>query len=584
MKEHKPLVLGVARRKLPSLSQVRYINDVLNFRERVTVAGSLLVFFGAIIFLGVYHYLATTVEQPAVGGDYTEALVGQPQYINPILAQTNDVDLDLARLLFSGLFRRTANQQLEPDLVTDYEISEDQLTYTFYLRRDVHWHDGEIFTADDVIFTIRAIQDPNYQSPLEPSLRGVVATKVDEYTLTVTLQEPFAPFLSSLTFGILPEHIWFDAYRVSLQNITLSEYNIKPIGSGPFMFDALTKDSSGILKSYKIMRFTDYYDQPPYLDGITFQFYPDLASASQALQQKQVDGLAFITPEQKTELQSKYKSLQFYSLQLPQYTAIFFNQEHSDVLSRDEVRQALVWGVDRQRIIEEVLQGQGEPIYTPILPGYLGYNPEVETYGFDIERGNQILEEAGWTFAPGAEYRTRDDEVLEFSIATINQAEFQKTLEILGGNWTKMGIKVNMNIYEANDIQDQIIKPRDYEALLFGEIIGSDPDPYAFWHSTQMEHPGLALVVFYQKNIDDLLETARKTSDEEQRRLKYFHFQNILAEELPTIFLYNPYYTYAVAADLRGVDSQYISTPADRFANVAQWHVKTKRVSKQLVQ
>ncbi|EKD78776.1 MAG: hypothetical protein ACD_41C00268G0001, partial [uncultured bacterium] len=442
------------------------------------------------------------------------------------------------------------------------------------------WHDGQPLTASDVLFTIQAIQDPNYQSPLETSLRGVTVEKIDEYTITLTLEEPFAPFLSSLTFGILPEHIWYDAYKISPQNITLSEYNTRPVGSGPFMFDTLKKDASGILKSYQLKPYENYYGARPYLEKLTFYFHSDQTSALSSLQQKQVDGLAFVAPEQKTALQKKTRTLNYHRLQLPQYTAIFFNQEHSDVLAEDAVRQALVWGVDRTSIINDALDGEGEPLYTPILPGYLGYNTAVEKYGFDLEKGKQILEEAGWVMPAGELYRKKDDQVLEFGIATVNLPEFLATLKVLQDNWTAMGIKTNVNVYEPADIQEQIVKPRDYEALLFGAIIGSDPDPYAFWHSTQMEHPGLALAVFYQKNIDDLLETARKTSDEEQRRLKYFHFQNILAEEIPAIFLYNPYYTYAMNKNIKGVANQYISLPSDRFADILNWHIKTDRTKK----
>lgn len=579
------LVLGVARRTLPSLAQLRYINNLLTSRERIIVFVSSVVLLVAVSWLGTYHYLSTTHVVPDYGGEYSEAIVGHPQYVNPILAQTNDVDMDLTSLVFSGLFRRTKDQKLEPDLVTDYTISDDQLTYTFFIRRDAKWHDGEQLTASDILFTIEAIQDPNYQSPLETSLRGVKAEQIDEYTVTLTLAEPFAPFLSSLTFGILPQHIWYDAYKVSSQNITLSEYNIRPVGSGPFMFDSLVKDSSGILKSYSLIPYTEYYGRKPYLEKLSFYFYTDLTTALGALQKQQVSALGFITPEQKTLLQQDSNSLRYYRLQLPQYTAIFFNQKHSDVLATDAVRQALVWGVDRTTIITDALKGEGEPLYTPILPGYLGYNAEVEKYGFDIEKGKQILEEDGWTIPEGqpageadGQYRKKNDQVLEFGLATVNQPEFLAMLQVLQANWTAMGIKVNVNVYEPADIQDQIIKPRDYEALLFGAIIGSDPDPYAFWHSTQMEHPGLALAVFYQKNIDDLLETARKTSDEEQRRLKYFNFQNILAEETPAIILYNPYYTYAMTKDVKGVDSQYISLPSDRFADILNWHIKTDRI------
>ncbi len=574
------LVVGGGKQTGQFFKRLRYIGELFTSRERFIIGVCSILLLVSIVFSGVRYYLVSTTVVPIVGGEYVEALVGQPQYINPILAQANDVDLDLTRLMFSGLFRRSKDQVLEKDLVSDYTISEDKLTYTLFIRRDAQWHDGQPLTANDILFTIQAIQDPVYQSPLEPSLRGVQAELVDDYTVKLILKETFAPFLSSLTFGILPQHIWGVAYTGSLQNVTLSEYNIRPVGSGQWKFDALVKDTGGNIKAFQLMPFEQYYGTKPYLEKLSFKFYPDSAAAVTAVQNKQVDGLAFVNTSQKQALQAGHRTTHYYRLQLPQYVAIFFNQEHSDTLAKDAVRQALVWGVDRDRMIQEALQGDGESIYAPILPGYVGYNPEIQKYGFDIEKGKTMLDEAGWKLPEGGEYRAKDNTVLEFSIATVNQPYFVKTLDILKENWTKMGVKVNVNVYEPTDIQEQIVKPREYEALLFGEVLGVDPDPYAFWHSTQMDYPGLGLAVFYQKNIDDLLETARKTNDEEQRRLKYFNFQNILAEELPAIFLYNPYYTYVLASDMMGASFQYITTPADRFSDITNWYMKTKRVKK----
>ncbi|MFA6388858.1 MAG: ABC transporter substrate-binding protein, partial [Patescibacteria group bacterium] len=307
--------------------RMRYLGDLLSLRERLLVGGCGLVIVVSLGFMGIYRYLSLTTVVPVSGGEYTEALVGQPQYVNPVLAQNNDVDLDLTRLLFSSLFVRNKDQKLEKDLVSDYTVSDNQLIYTFFIRRDATWHDGQPLTANDVLFTIQAIQDPAYQSPLEPSLRGVQAALVDDYTITLTLKEPFAPFLSGLTFGILPQHIWAMAYNSSLQNVTLSEYNTRPIGSGSWQFSELTKDSSGSLISYSIVPYEKYFGTKPYLEKITYKFYADSASAVLALQNKAVDGVAFINPEQKKVLQDSYRTMAYYRLQLPQYTAIFFNED-----------------------------------------------------------------------------------------------------------------------------------------------------------------------------------------------------------------------------------------------------------------
>lgn len=576
-KEIKPnanLVFGINKRRIPTWQQFKYLPQLWSKKEKTLAQICLALCLGGLIFiLGAFYFLNTTAK-PVSGGEYIEGLVGTPEYINPILAQANDVDLDLSRLIFSSLFVYNSQQELVPDLCTNYTLSEDQKTYTFFLRSDITWHDGEKLSADDVIFTIQAIQDKAYKSPLRSSLSGIAVKKLDDYSFSLVLNEPYAPFISSLTFGILPQHRWYD---LPPQNINLSEDNLKPIGSGMYKFTSLVKNKDGTLKSYQLIRNENYYGIKPYIEKLNFVFYADTFSAVEAAQNGKIDGLSFVPTESKQSLIDKNKDLKYYSLRLPQYTAIFFNQKHSDILAKDEVRQALIYGVDRERIIQDVLQGDGEVIYTPILPGYVGYNPEVEKYAFDIERGKQILEEAGWKMPEGETYRYKDDKLLEFTISTVEQTEYLQTLDILRENWAAMGIKVNINTYSVEDIQNQVIKPRAYEALLFGEIVGNDPDPYPFWHSSQMTSPGLALAIFYQKDVDNLIETARKTTDPEQRRLKYLNFQNILASELPAIFLFNPKYIYAVNKKIQGINSQYISMPSDRFAGIENWYIKTKR-------
>ncbi len=573
----KDLVFGISKKKLPSWQQLRYLYTLLSHKERIVYQVALSLVVVCAVFMGGAFYFLNTEVVAQDGGDYTEGLVGYPEYVNPILAQANDVDLDLSSLIFSSLFKYNSQQELIPDLVTNYVLSEDQKTYTFYLRSDAKWHDGEDLLADDVIFTIQSIQDKTYKSPLRSSLSGVQIQKLDDHSFSLTLKEPFAPFLSSLTFGILPEHRWFD---IPAQNFALAEDNLKPIGSGPYKFSSLIKDRAGLVKSYHLEVNKDYYDEKPHLKEVNFLFYADIYSAVEAAKQKKVEGLSFIPAEDKEALEHKNSNLIFHSLRLPQYTAIFFNQKKSDILSKDPVREALIWGVDQDKIVTEVLQGDGENIYTPILPGYLGYNPETEKYGLDIEKGKEILEEAGWSIPEGEQYYKKNDNILEFTIATVELAEYMETLEILKENWEAMGFKINVDVYSVEDIQNQVIKPREYEALLFGEIIGTDPDPYPFWHSSQMNAPGLALAIFHQKDIDSLLEEARKITDEEERRLKYLHFQNIIAEEIPAIFLFNPSYSYSVHKKIKGIDSLYITVPSDRFAGIEDWHIKTKRTWK----
>lgn len=567
------LVAKTHSRRLPSWRQLKYFLTILSDRERMWLQGTAFFFLAMAIVVGVRSYLRLTEVVPEAGGTYAEAMVGSPQHLNPLYAIANDVDADLARLIYSGLFRYDEHQQLVNDLILDYGLTEDQKTYTFYLRQDVKWHDGESLTADDVVFTMQAIQDPAYGSPLRQSLQGAQIQKLTDYSFNITLTEPFAPFPTALTFGMMPRHLWYD---IPPQTANLAQYNLeRPIGTGPYKVYQYSKNKSGYFLSYRLRMHDDYYGRRPYIRDLMIRFYPDFPSAVDAVKNKNVDGISFLPRESKEEL-SRVKHLSHHPMRLPQYTAVFFNQKNS-LLKDQNVRQALMWAIDRTAIVRDVLGGDGQVINTPILPGVLGHNPELATYGYDVEKAKKILDDAKWALLEGQSVRKKGEQELAFALTTVDQPEYVKTVEQLKQYWEAIGIRVELKIIADTDIQTTIIKPRAYEALLFGEIVGSDPDPYPFWHSSQSADPGLNLAVFYNKQVDQLLEEARQTNDAEARRLKYLHFQNILAEQLPAIFLYNPQYTYTMNKKVKGIEEVFITAPSDRFLTIADWYIKTDR-------
>ncbi|MDP3964692.1 MAG: ABC transporter substrate-binding protein [bacterium] len=564
---------GSRRFQWPAARQWGGLFQIFSRTERRFFWGLVLIFVISLSTLGVRLYQRSTVLIPEAGGEYVEGVVGNPTYINPVLAQSNDADLDISRLVFSGLFTHDAAGETVPDMATGYELSEDQKVYTIHLREGITWHDGQPLTSNDVLSTIGFIQDSTIKSPLAGNLRGVTASAPDDLTVVLTLTEPFAPFLSSLTFGILPAHIWNE---IPLQSFHLAETNLKPIGTGAYKFHELKKDRRGNIKSYTLVRNEGFYDRAAYIKKITFKFYPDLESLVEAGRKKQVEGLGYVPKESKESL-AKNKQIINRLLRLPQYTAVFLNQKNT-LLSKPEVKQALAHSINKQGVIDEVLNGEGEAIDGPILPGYVGYNPEIRKYEFDPVRAMEILDEAGWTMAEGEELRTKDGQELQFTLTTIDQPDFVASANMLKDFWQKIGVGVVIQIIDPNRIQRYVIKPRDFEALLVGEIVGTDPDPYPFWHSSQGRDPGLNLSVFVNKDVDQLLEEARKITDLEQRRIKYLHFQNIIADELPALFLYNPTYTYGLPEKIQGFEQERITVPSDRFVNITNWYINTKRV------
>lgn len=559
------------KNQFPTWQQLSHVKKYLSESEKKIVKISSLVIGFAIILLLIVFYWTHTILIPTNGGDYTEGLIGSPNYINPLLSQYNDVDRDLTKLVFNGLLKYDDLGNLELDLASALTISPNQTEYTFTLKDNIYWHDGEPMTADDIVFTIISIQDPNWQSPHRLAFTNVKVEKLDEYIIKFTISEPLANFLSSLTIGIIPEHLWL---AVPSNNVTLVELNKKPIGTGPFKFTSLTKDKNGNIRTMEFSRYKDYHDKPSYLDAVSFKFYGDYETGIQALKNDNIEGLNLLPKENRDEL-VKNKNIIFNNLSLPQYTAIFFNTQKNDLLKDKALRQGLAYAIDRQRILDESLHQEGKLIDGPILPGYLGYTEDLTIYAYNQTKANELLDKTGWLIPENGRYRTKNGIELTIALSTVANPEYEGVVEIIKQNWESVGIKTSLEIIPKDRIKSSVIDTRNYETLLFGQIIKSDPFP--FWHSSQITSPGVNLSVWGHKGIDDLLEQARTITDEVERANKYVEFQQILTDHVPAIFLYNPIHIYPVTKKIKDINTEHITTPADRFNNITNWYIKTHR-------
>lgn len=569
-------VLSVKQMKtMPSRSQLRHLPKLLSQAEKrlAVIALGLVVIAGG--FLSVRLINTQRSEIPAVGGEYTEGLIGAPQTINPIYSLTSDVDTDLSRLVYTGLMRYDTHHGLVPDLAESFTISEDQTQYTFVLRDDVKWHDGKPFRAADVIFTINAIQTPEYNSQLAVSFSGVSVEQVDERTIRFTLDEPFAPFLSLLTVGILPSHLWGEIAPI---NALRAELNNKPVGTGPYEFDKLVKDAKGNVRSYSFTRNDHFYRGAPYIETLNFKFYPDATSAIEALKNNNVEGLSFIPTEQIETFENESR-LQLVYPALSQYTAAFINLNRAP-LSDVNVREALAYATDKNDIVDNVLAGHGRQIDSFILEGMLGEYPDLQTRSLDLDAARAKLQDAGWELQENSTVRQKDGAPLILELVTLNSTELVGVAEALKQQWAQIGVDLQIKTVDNATFQSDTLKNRTYDILLSGELYGIDPDPYAFWHSSQAEYPGLNLSGFSNRNADDLIETGRSTSNRDERADAYRELQEIVNESVPAIFLYQPSYTYAVAKRIQGVDIPQIVIPADRFSRIETWYIKTRRTIK----
>lgn len=552
------------------------MGKTLSDKERKVIVVLLALSIAGAIWAVVIYVNSHTQLIPTEGGTYREGIVGQPRYITPVLAKTNDVDMGLTNLIYSGLMKLDENGELTGDLAESVDVSSDGKVYTAHLRKNIKWHDGEPFTANDVVYTIQTIQNPDTKSPASPNFQGVTVQKVDDLTVTFALDTPYAPFMYNLTSGIIPEHVWS---QVEAKNISLAEQNLKPIGTGPFEFKKLKKSSLGEVREYNLKKFEDYHGQRPYLDGINFTFYDQNEDLVRAFRSRKVDGMSFV-PTDLVEDVAKMGGTTVYRVNIPQYFAVFFNQTKNPILADKVVRTALDLATDRDKLIKEALNGEGIRIDTPIPPGFLGYVENLGKVDFNLEKAKQNLEEAGWKDSDGDGIREKDGKKLEFTLVTTDYDDYVKTAEILVDTWKQIGVKVNLDSKTVGTVQVEAIRPREYDALLYGEVLLADPDPYPFWHSTQTRDPGLNLALFKDRDSDKLLETARKTTDNDARRETYRQFQERLIEQVPAIFLYSPLYSYALHNNVHGTMLKAIPLPAYRFSTISTWHVKTKRIWK----
>ncbi|MFA6193516.1 MAG: peptide ABC transporter substrate-binding protein [Parcubacteria group bacterium] len=549
---------------------------IFSAKERMMVLGLILVAAISLVATVGGVYFSLTKPIPIAGGDYSEGIIGQPMYVNPVLAAGNEADSDVAQLVYSGLFKHGSNGEIVPDLAEGYEVSSDGLNYTVHLKKDVKWHDGELFSLDDVIFTIQAIQDPAFKSPLRQNWQGVGMEQVDDQTIRFTLPSPYAYFLNNLTVGIIPKHVW---ETVAPTNFSLAEYNLRPIGTGPYQVSDFEKDSGGMILSLKLLANPDYYSQKPFISTITFQFYPDEDSMIEDYNNKKIFGISSVSPEKLGDIKSK-RSANVISTSLPRYFAVFFNQQKSKVFADKDVRRALSMAVNRQDMVSKVFGGNGKEIFSPIPPGNFGATDNLKKYEFDVAKAEKALDDAGWKKGDDG-FRAKGGQALEFTLVTTDWPQLVDTANILKSEWEAIGAKVNVDSESVGDINQNFIRPREYEAFLFGQSWPTaEPDLYSFWHSSQTKDPGLNLALYSNADVDKILSSLREESDSQKRLDLYKKFQQTVAEDIPAIFLYSPNFLYVVNKKVQGINISSLVSSEERFQNVANWYMKTKRIKK----
>lgn len=662
--------------KFPKFSQWKQIFKTLRGAERIFFLVFVVLAFLSASYLAINFYLNNTKIVPSYGGTYTEGVVGQPRFINPIYGETNDVDRTLIDLVYSGLMAYDKNGNLQNDLVKSYQISDNGKTYTFQLKDNLYWQDGIKLTADDVIYTIKTIQNSDYKSPLRASWLDVQTQKISDSSFSFSLNSPYNSFLENCAVKIIPQHIW---KNVLPENAALSSYNLQPIGSGPYIMSSIEQDRNGFIKTLTLAANQKYYSKIPYISNIFFNFFSNKEDLIKSANQKTIDGFSITALDDNEALAEKQiqqgwsanEEFGVYSFSMPRYFAVFFNTQNSKILADPNITQALNYSVDKQDLAQKIGNSFKEKISvvnSPILPDYFNYSAPTINYDFNLDTANKLLDKSGYkisgtarakanTKTPAFQFKSylkegsSGNEVVElqgclarldnnfknllagetngkfgkgtgdavtafqkkylpdtastgeigsgtrkklnelclvpqnnsiplqFTLTTINQPQLIQAANILKDSWQKVGATVQIKTVELSELKD-IIKNRDYDALLYGEALSSEPDLYPFWHSTQINDPGLNLSEYQNKNADQLLKDARETQDPQIKEQKYEKLQDTILSSAPALFLYNPDYLYWISKKIKGVDTTKIVDPAKRFENITSWYINTRRIWK----
>lgn len=514
------------------------------------------------------------ISVPAHGGSVSEGMIGTPRFINPVLA-LSDADRDLTSLVYSGLVRILPDGTVVPDLAEHYEVSDDNLTYTFTLRQDAVFHDGTPVTADDIVFTIGLAKNPLLKSPKRLNWEGVEVEKVDSHTIVFTLRQPYTAFIEYATMGILPSHLWQD---LRPEEMSFSDLNTQSVGSGPYEITKVKKRSSGVPEYYELRAFNSFTLGNPYIRTLKFKFYANEQDLVEAVRDNDIDQASGLSPSYSAELESE--GLRTSTSLLPRIFGVFFNQNQAPVLADKTVRTALDMAINKELIVQEILFGFASPIDSPIPSNVL--SREAVT-SFNKEKAIQILENNGWVLGEDnvrSKKDTKGTKRLEFSIATADSPELRFVAEYIKRDLAAIGANVDIRVYDIGTLNQTVIRPRKYDALLFGEIINHESDLFAFWHSSQRNDPGLNVALYTNSKVDGELEDIIGEQDRDTRIALYKKLDEEFTKDIPALFLYAPKFIYVIKDTIEGVDISSVTIPSDRFSNVYAWFTDTERVWK----
>lgn len=532
----------------------------------------------ALLLLSQQPVSVITLPEAAPGGIYTEALVGSMGRLNPMLDWSNSADRDVDRLIFSGLIRFDSRGLPQPDLADSWGASADGTTYNFSIRQNAVWHDGQPVTSDDVLFTIEMIKSAGSLFPqdVKDLWTQVEIKRLDDKTFQINLPEPFAPFLDYATFGVLPKHL---LETIPADQLATAEFNLNPIGSGPYKFDRLMTEG-GQITGVVLVPNSDYFIQPPFIEQVVFRYYPSSAAAFAAYQQGEVLGVSQLTNDVLGAALEE-PTLSVYTSRLPQMGMVFLNNNNPNApfLGNANVRRALLLGVNRNIIVSHILKGQAVIANGPILPGSWAYYDEIEQLEYDPDAATALLKQEGYIVpAGGGDVRAKDGQFLTFTLIHPDDTIHTQIAQAIQSDWALIGVRIDLQSVGYDSLVNDFLSTRNYMAALadLNTSRTPDPDPYLFWHQSEATG-GQNYSQWDNRTASEFLETARTAADFSERARLYRNFQVVFTKDMPSLPLYYPVYSYGVDVQVQGVQVAPMYDVSDRLALITEWYLVTRR-------
>lgn len=544
----------------------------IELRWQLLLAATCVILVLSLVGTQIQSSPSCTEIFPESGGWLIEGVVGLPQFINPLLSEKNSIDVELVDLIFDGLTRYNSSGELVPALARQWEVSEDGLIYRFELYDELVWHDGEPVTTDDIAFTFELLQDEDFPSSEASKAfwQSVTIEVIDDSHIEFSLPEKYSPFLEATTMGILPAHLFGD---LEVSEIKEHAFNRSPIGTGPFMVASGSDwQSDGFLR---LAPNPFLWREGTQLDGIEYRFFPDVMTLAAALEKSDIQAVVLPSDSNLGDF-SESNDIDFYTSPNLNFTQLLFNldSQRSTAVQSIEVRRALAHALNRSKLIDEALGGQGLLMEGPYSPFSIAYDPAVMApIEYDLASAVTNLEAASWVLSEGGEIRQRDDESLEIEILIINEEEFVALANLISDAWREAGIASEVNSVSPSLFAESL-KAGDFDvAIVDIEPIG-DPDLYDFW-SQEAIIDGQNYGSWNNRLASESLERARKLISLEERKAQYRTFLRMFREDLPALTLFQHVASFGVNRNVQGIDIGRVDSVRERYDGFANWEMSS---------